>query len=72
MTCAMAALPHPSQGKAIEEVVGLLLWPRKTVVVEDRHVIYPRLLLGTGEQTSRPNLGRTGGLKEEKSGVEVV
>jgi hypothetical protein len=35
-------------------------------------VIYPRLLLGTGEQTSRPNLGRTGGLKEEKSGVEVV
>ena len=48
MSALASALPHPSQGEAIEEVVGLLLWPRKTVIVEDRHMIYPRLLLGIG------------------------
>ena len=68
----VSALPHPSQAEAIEEVVGLLLRPRETHVVEDRHVIDPGLLLSgaNGEQMSPPVFG--GGLRKTKSGVEVV
>ncbi len=39
--------PHPAEAEAIEKVIGIVLWPRKTIIFQDRHMVHPGLFLDT-------------------------